>query len=372
MSHTLALTTAGEVWAWGLNSNGQLGNNDPANATAWSPVHVVGPGGTGFLNGIIAISAGPRASFAVKQDGTMYAWGYNAGGQLGTGTTTSPLKIPTLVQGISNVVSVAASQDAVLALKAEDSIQPSLWSWGDGNTSGGFTGRLFDGSQLLRTAPGRVGDALRIAGAQAQELALRHDANGQDVLWGVGTHFADSLSFGAGLSSIVPMPMFQQILLGLAPGKMISAAIRADLSTMVWEYSGARRGDGFSLGSAGVFNQDPDGDGLTSAQEWEFGTDPYNADTNGDGIPDGNAVRSGRSATNPDMDGDGVPNWVERTQGTDPFNPDTDGDGHLDGADCFPLDPTRWQCPSPTPGDTTPPTITLTEPTNATLISSNP
>jgi len=42
------------------------------------------------------------------------------------------------------------------------------------------------------------------------------------------------------------------------------------------------------------------------------------------------------------------------------------------GRDCFPLDATRWQCPQPQQGDTTPPNITLTEPTNAQLISSVP
>jgi len=63
---------------------------------------------------------------------------------------------------------------------------------------------------------------------------------------------------------------------------------------------------------------------------------------------------------------------AERQQGTDPFNPDSDGDGAGDGVDCFPLDPARAQCPTPTPGDQTPPVITLEEPTNAVLISSVP
>jgi hypothetical protein len=55
--------------------------------------------------------------------------------------------------------------------------------------------------------------------------------------------------------------------------------------------------------------------------------------------------------------------------GTDPFRADTDGDGHPDGEDLYPLDPTRWEGPPATPGDTTAPLVTLTEPTNATLVS---
>jgi hypothetical protein len=72
------------------------------------------------------------------------------------------------------------------------------------------------------------------------------------------------------------------------------------------------------------------------------------------------------------MDGDGVSNADEALHGSDPFMTDTDGDGVADGADCFPIDPTRSTCPAADPNDHTPPVITLTEPTNATLTSSIP
>lgn len=115
---------------------------------------------------------------------------------------------------------------------------------------------------------------------------------------------------------------------------------------------------------------DPDRDGLGTADEYRYGTDPQKADTNDDGILDGPSVQSGLSPTSTDVDGDGLTNLVERGQGTDPFQRDTDGDGVKDGLagltpDCFPLDPTRSACPAAIPGDTTPPVITLGEPTNA-------
>jgi len=83
-------------------------------------------------------------------------------------------------------------------------------------------------------------------------------------------------------------------------------------------------------------------------------------------------VALGISATDLDMDDDTVSTLVELQQGTDPFLADTDGDGRSDGLDAYPLDPSRWEAPLPDPNDTTPPVITLDEPTNAVLISSVP
>jgi hypothetical protein len=67
-----------------------------------------------------------------------------------------------------------------------------------------------------------------------------------------------------------------------------------------------------------------------------------------------------------------VSNAAEVARGTDPFLADSDGDGANDLADCFPTDPSRWQCPASDPNDHTPPVINLQEPTNAALISSVP
>jgi hypothetical protein len=117
---------------------------------------------------------------------------------------------------------------------------------------------------------------------------------------------------------------------------------------------------------------DPDHDGLTNAQEGTLGANPNDPDTNHDGITDGAAVALGLSPLNPDMDGDGLANAAERSAGTDPLRADTDIDGVSDGIDCFPLDSARSACLLRTPGDTTPPTVILLEPNNARLISSNP
>ncbi len=129
--------------------------------------------------------------------------------------------------------------------------------------------------------------------------------------------------------------------------------------------------DGWKLFDASILwavNSDADGDGLTRFQEVLLGTNPNNADTNGDGIRDGDEVKLGLSPTNLDMDSDGVNNAQELINGTDPFNSDTDGDGCPDNTDQYPLDATRCTIgPDPTPNAA--PIITLTEPTNATLVN---
>lgn len=90
-------------------------------------------------------------------------------------------------------------------------------------------------------------------------------------------------------------------------------------------------------------------------------------DLNGDGLADEVDRQLGINPGTMDVDGDGVANPAELLQGTDPFRADTDGDGVSDGTDAFPLDPTRWNPGAGTPGDTTPPVITLTKPANAVL-----
>ncbi|HJL51102.1 MAG TPA: fibronectin type III domain-containing protein, partial [Arenicellales bacterium] len=98
--HSLALATDGTVYAWGLNNEGQLGDNSTTNRS--TPVKVLDGAysGTTYLgddsdNKITAISAGSH-SVALAADGTVYAWGSNNEGQLGDNSTTAratPVKV---------------------------------------------------------------------------------------------------------------------------------------------------------------------------------------------------------------------------------------------------------------------------------------
>jgi alpha-tubulin suppressor-like RCC1 family protein len=99
--HNLALTSNGAVYAWGPNTGGDLGYSTAPNDYSDIPGQVLNyAGGAGtYLSGITAISAGDSVSLALTSGGNVYAWGYNVYEELGNGSTTgSPT--PVEVEGV--------------------------------------------------------------------------------------------------------------------------------------------------------------------------------------------------------------------------------------------------------------------------------
>jgi Regulator of chromosome condensation (RCC1) repeat/Carboxypeptidase regulatory-like domain len=119
---TVFLKGDGTVWAWGSNSNGQLGNGTTTDSS--TPVQVSG------LSGVTAVAAGSAHAIALKGDGTVWAWGSNSNGQLGNGTTTDS-STPVQVSGLSGVTAVAAGSAYTIALKGDGTV----WAWGS-NSNG--------------------------------------------------------------------------------------------------------------------------------------------------------------------------------------------------------------------------------------------
>ena len=107
-SHTCAVTEAGNLWCWGHNGFGQLGNN--STTTSAVPVEVGDPGDPGTpMSDVLAVSAGGGHTCAIldRPNRPTYCWGDNAFGQLGHATPTvddvmSPSKVPLLVQVDAN------------------------------------------------------------------------------------------------------------------------------------------------------------------------------------------------------------------------------------------------------------------------------
>ena len=96
-SHTCVARTDGGAWCSGLNTNGQVGDNSTTQRNV--PVQVLGPDGVGTLSGVVSAARG-SAHFCSGTTATKaYCWGLNASGQLGVGGTTTK-SVPTrVVQG---------------------------------------------------------------------------------------------------------------------------------------------------------------------------------------------------------------------------------------------------------------------------------
>jgi alpha-tubulin suppressor-like RCC1 family protein len=363
--HSLALRTDGTVWTWGQNWYGQLGNGSYDRALV--PTQVPG------VIGATAVAAGGYHSLAVTGGGTVFAWGRNSAGQLGNGRTTSS-PIPVSVTGLTGVTAVAASWTHSLALKSDGTV----WAWGANES-----GQLGDETTDPRTEPVQVhglSEVRVIAIAAGDDFSLALDDDGG--VWAWGTNGWGQLGIGT-TSNYESTPVkvaTTDAIASIAAGQQHSLALATDGSLLVWGRNNhGQLGDGTTNGRLTPgrlerfwLTDDPDHDGLTTAQELALGTDPYKWDTNGDGSSDGASVALGISPTNMDVDGDGVTNAEELLRGTHPMKADTDGDGVPDGVDCYPLDPGRSECPVPDPNDTTPPTIVLLEPTTARLLTSIP
>jgi alpha-tubulin suppressor-like RCC1 family protein len=122
---TLGLSNAGNVYAWGANSLGQLGNNSTTDSH--TPVEVFGgaQGGT-YLSGIVDIAEGNAASYALTSSGNIYVWGNNSGGELGLGLNSpsnvlTPFEVLTGPQHdpsgfLSNIIDIAAGFFTAVAL----------------------------------------------------------------------------------------------------------------------------------------------------------------------------------------------------------------------------------------------------------------
>jgi alpha-tubulin suppressor-like RCC1 family protein len=138
---SLALRNDGTVWAWGSNSHGQLGVN-PSETIKITPVQVLSSDGVTPLSGITAIAAGGSHALAINGGTIMYVWGYNELGQLGDGTTTSrSIAVPVVMPGV--VTAVSAGLDHSLAV-----IGGRVYAWGFN-----YFGQLGNGAALLNAAP---------------------------------------------------------------------------------------------------------------------------------------------------------------------------------------------------------------------------
>ncbi len=221
--HTLAIKNDGKVWAWGSNAYGQLGNGSTISSYVHVPVN--------HLENVITIAAGNSHSLAVKNDGTIWAWGDNSNGQLGNGITMNSCSIPKQVPELKNVVAVAAGYQYSLALTEDGKV----WAWGINQF-----GQLGDGTlDLKRSTPKQVANldtVIAISAGAEHCLALRKDG----TVWAWGNNLFGALgNSSTGLTSRIPVQVMKLTnVIAIAGGRYHSLALKKDGTVWAWGDNG--------------------------------------------------------------------------------------------------------------------------------------
>ncbi|MCT2586689.1 RCC1 domain-containing protein [Actinophytocola gossypii] len=174
-----ALREDGTVWAWGQNVFGQLGGD--WRAIGWSAVPAPVPG----LTDVTAIAAGVYHVLALRADGTVWAWGVNHEGGLGNGTAGSDT--PVRVSGLTGVTAIAAGDHGGYALRSDGTV----WAWGSNANGALGDASLAEYAQTPVRVSGLTG-ITAIAGGGYGGYAVRGDG----TLWSWGSNRAGELGDG--------------------------------------------------------------------------------------------------------------------------------------------------------------------------------
>ena len=221
---TYALRADGTVWAWGSNNYGQLGNHTVDPGLVPAPV----PG----LSGVVAIAAGASTGYALKADGTVWGWGFDVQGEIGDGGNTS-IDYVVQVANLTSVVSIAAGQDATYAVKSDGTV----WAWGNGANGALGNGGVVDSNVPVPVVGLSTGVA--VAGGEGGGYALL--TNGTVWAWGDNRYGTLGNGVVSG-SSTVPVQVHDLTgVLSISAGYSEGYALLADGTAQAWGFRRLRR-----------------------------------------------------------------------------------------------------------------------------------
>jgi alpha-tubulin suppressor-like RCC1 family protein len=261
---SFAVKNDGSLWVWGSNQYGARGDGSSGD-TLTVPVQVPLPAGvtTPSRLGKHAVAVGAGVYAAIDTEGQVWTWGVNWNGRLGDGTTTSrytPARVKRSAAPndyLTGVVSIAAGGGTIAAVDADSNV----WTWGAGTTGAlgnGFTTDTAYPVQVMTAGANNQGVPLlgithAACGSSGFCIALARNG----TVYGWGNNAFSQLGFAAGGSSSIAIPI------GVAPGVPVDAiaagsahclAHGTDGNVYGWGYNG--RGQ-LGIGSTGVAQAPP-------------------------------------------------------------------------------------------------------------------
>ena len=219
-NHSLWIKDDGSLWAWGDNAAGQLGDSSKTPRTA--PVKVIVKGAIGDVAG------GLQHTVAVRSDGTVLAWGSNDRGQVGDGTDkTRTLPVP--VTGVSPAGKTpAVGHLHSLVLKVDGTVA----SWG-ANESGQLGSGNTNDSRLPTNVVGLTA-AKAIAAGFNHSLAVRTDG----TLWAWGSNEVGQLGDGTQTNRTIAIPVKGLTsVIAAAAGEAHSIALLSNGTVWTWGWN---------------------------------------------------------------------------------------------------------------------------------------
>lgn len=218
-----AIKNDGTLWAWGSGSNGIIGNGTAINRS--SPVQI------GALTDWVRVNQGSFNAVAIKTDGTLWTWGDSGtGGALGLNNAisrSSPTQVGTLTDWSSAAITIdgVSSVSSMWAIKTDG----TLWGWGT-NT----TGTLGFNDTVRRSSPAQIGALTNwssISGVSGGALAIKTDG----TLWAWGTGTNGILGLNHSLSRSSPTQVGSSTDWSkVAGGRYHTAAIKTDGTLWTW------------------------------------------------------------------------------------------------------------------------------------------